>query len=235
MLELKEVCTSYGEIQALFDISLEVNDGEIVSIIGANGAGKSTLLNAISGLNEPDSGKILYNKDMINGIKPYELTKMGIIQVPEGRHVFADMTVEENLNMGAYVIKNKNSAKQSKERVFDLFPRLKERRKQLAGTMSGGEQQMLAIGRALMAEPDVLMLDEPSMGLAPIMVESVFEKIEEINKQGTTILLVEQNAFTALQISNRGYVIETGHVTISGTGEELIHDDRVRKAYLGEE
>ena len=235
MLELKEVCTSYGEIQALFDISLEVNDGEIVSIIGANGAGKSTLLNAISGLNVPDSGKILYNKDMINGIKPYELTKMGIIQVPEGRHVFPDMTVEENLNMGAYVIKNKGSAKHSKERVFDLFPRLKERRKQLAGTMSGGEQQMLAIGRALMAEPEVLMLDEPSMGLAPIMVESVFEKIEEINKQGTTILLVEQNAFTALQISNRGYVIETGHVTLTGTGDELIHDDRVRKAYLGEE
>ena len=235
MLELKEVCTSYGEIQALFDISLEVNDGEIVSIIGANGAGKSTLLNAISGLNVPDSGKILYNKDMINGIKPYELTEMGIIQVPEGRHVFADMTVEENLNMGAYVIKNKSNAKQSKERVFDLFPRLKERRKQLAGTMSGGEQQMLAIGRALMAEPEVLMLDEPSMGLAPIMVESVFEKIEEINKQGTTILLVEQNAFTALQISNRGYVIETGHVTLTGTGQELIHDDRVRKAYLGEE
>lgn len=235
MLELKEVCTSYGEIQALFDISLEVNDGEIVSIIGANGAGKSTLLNAISGLNVPDSGKILYNKDMINGIKPYELTKMGIIQVPEGRHVFPDMTVEENLNMGAYVVKDKNSAKHSKERVFDLFPRLKERRKQLAGTMSGGEQQMLAIGRALMAEPEVLMLDEPSMGLAPIMVESVFEKIEEINKQGTTILLVEQNAFTALQISNRGYVIETGHVTLTGTGDELIHDDRVRKAYLGEE
>lgn len=235
MLELKEVCTSYGEIQALFDISLEVNDGEIVSIIGANGAGKSTLLNTISGLNVPDAGKILYNKDMINGIKPYELTKMGIIQVPEGRHVFADMTVEENLNMGAYIIKNKASAKHSKERVFDLFPRLKERRKQLAGTMSGGEQQMLAIGRALMAEPEVLMLDEPSMGLAPIMVESVFEKIEEINKQGTTILLVEQNAFTALQISNRGYVIETGHVTLTGTGDELIHDDRVRKAYLGEE
>lgn len=235
MLELKEVNTSYGEIQSLFDVSIEVNDKEIVSIIGANGAGKSTLLNTISGLNEPDSGKILYNKDMINGIKPYELTKMGIIQVPEGRHVFADMTVEENLNMGAYIIKNKASAKQSKERVFDLFPRLKERRKQLAGTMSGGEQQMLAIGRALMAEPDVLMLDEPSMGLAPIMVESVFEKIEEINKQGTTILLVEQNAFTALQISDRGYVIETGHVTITGTGEELIHDDRVRKAYLGEE
>lgn len=235
MLELKEVCTSYGEIQALFDISLEVNDGEIVSIIGANGAGKSTLLNAISGLNVPDSGKILYNKDMINGIKPYELTKMGIIQVPEGRHVFPDMTVEENLNMGAYVIKNKGSSRQSKERVFDLFPRLKERRKQLAGTMSGGEQQMLAIGRALMAEPEVLMLDEPSMGLAPIMVESVFEKIEEINKQGTTILLVEQNAYTALQISNRGYVIETGHMTLTGTGDELIHDDRVRKAYLGEE
>ena len=235
MLELKEVNTSYGEIQSLFDVSIEVNDKEIVSIIGANGAGKSTLLNTISGLNEPDSGKILYNKDMINGIKPYELTKMGIIQVPEGRHVFADMTVEENLNMGAYIIKNKASAKQSKERVYDLFPRLKERRKQLAGTMSGGEQQMLAIGRALMAEPDVLMLDEPSMGLAPIMVESVFEKIEEINKQGTTILLVEQNAFTALQISDRGYVIETGHVTITGTGEELIHDDRVRKAYLGEE
>lgn len=235
MLELKEVCTSYGEIQALYDISLEVNDGEIVSIIGANGAGKSTLLNAISGLNVPDSGKILYNKDMINGIKPYELTKMGIIQVPEGRHVFPDMTVEENLNMGAYVIKNKSSAKHSKERVFDLFPRLKERRKQLAGTMSGGEQQMLAIGRALMAEPEVLMLDEPSMGLAPIMVESVFEKIKEINRQGTTILLVEQNAFTALQISNRGYVIETGHVTLTGTGDELIHDDRVRKAYLGEE
>jgi len=234
MLKVNNINISYGAIHAIHDLSLEVNSGEIVTLIGANGAGKTSTLRAISGLNAIKSGEISYDGKIISNIGAHKIVAHGISQVPEGRRVFGDQTIEENLLLGAYLRKNKSEIKESMEEVFTLFPRVKERRKQLAGTMSGGEQQMLAIGRALMAKPKLLLLDEPSMGLAPIVVEEIFEIIKNIRKTGTTILLVEQNANAALQIADRGYVLETGSVVLNGLAHDLLHDDSVRKAYLGE-
>jgi branched-chain amino acid transport system ATP-binding protein len=234
MLKVKNINISYGAIHAIHDLSLEVNNGEIVTIIGANGAGKTSTLRAISGLNPIKSGEITYDGKLISNIGAHKIVSYGLSQVPEGRRVFGDQTIEENLLLGAYLRKSKSEIKASMEEVFTLFPRVKERRKQLAGTMSGGEQQMLAIGRALMAKPKLLLLDEPSMGLAPIVVEEIFEIIKNISKSGTTILLVEQNANAALQIADRGYVLETGSVVLEGLAQDLLHDDSVRKAYLGE-
>jgi len=234
MLKVKNINISYGAIHAIHDLSLEVNNGEIVTLIGANGAGKTSTLRAISGLNPIKSGEITYDGKLISNIGAHKIVSYGLSQVPEGRRVFGDQTIEENLLLGAYLRKSKAEIKASMEEVFTLFPRVKERRKQLAGTMSGGEQQMLAIGRALMAKPKLLLLDEPSMGLAPIVVEEIFEIIKNIRKSGTTILLVEQNANAALQIADRGYVLETGSVVLEGLAQDLLHDDSVRKAYLGE-
>ncbi|ABR34916.1 MULTISPECIES: ABC transporter ATP-binding protein [Clostridium] len=234
MLKVENINISYGAIHAIHDLSLEVNNGEIVTLIGANGAGKTSTLRAISGLNPIKSGEITYDGKMISNIGAHKIVSYGLSQVPEGRRVFGDQTIEENLLLGAYLRKSKSEIKVSMEEVFTLFPRVKERRKQLAGTMSGGEQQMLAIGRALMAKPKLLLLDEPSMGLAPIVVEEIFEIIKNIRKAGTTILLVEQNANAALQIADRGYVLETGSVVLEGLAQDLLHDDSVRKAYLGE-
>lgn len=234
MLKVENINISYGAIHAIHDLSLEVNNGEIVTLIGANGAGKTSTLRAISGLNPIKSGEITYDGKMISNIGAHKIVSYGLSQVPEGRRVFGDQTIEENLLLGAYLRKSKSEIKASMEEVFALFPRVKERRKQLAGTMSGGEQQMLAIGRALMAKPKLLLLDEPSMGLAPIVVEEIFEIIKNIRKAGTTILLVEQNANAALQIADRGYVLETGSVVLEGLAQDLLHDDSVRKAYLGE-
>lgn len=234
MLNVNNINISYGAIHAIHDLSLEVNPGEIVTLIGANGAGKTSTLRAISGLNSIKSGEISYDGKVITNVGAHKIVAHGISQVPEGRRVFGDQTIEENLLLGAYLRKNKAEIKESMEEVFTLFPRVKERRKQLAGTMSGGEQQMLAIGRALMAKPKLLLLDEPSMGLAPIVVEEIFEIIKNIRKTGTTILLVEQNANAALQIADRGYVLETGSVVLEGLAQNLLHDDSVRKAYLGE-
>jgi branched-chain amino acid transport system ATP-binding protein len=234
MLKVENINISYGAIHAIHDLSLEVNSGEIVTLIGANGAGKTSTLRAISGLNQIKSGEITYDGKVISNIGAHKIVSYGLSQVPEGRRVFGDQTIEENLLLGAYLRKSKSEIKASMEEVFTLFPRVKERRKQLAGTMSGGEQQMLAIGRALMAKPKLLLLDEPSMGLAPIVVEEIFEIIKNIRKAGTTILLVEQNANAALQIADRGYVLETGSVVLEGLAQDLLHDDSVRKAYLGE-
>lgn len=234
MLKVSNINISYGAIHAIHDLSLEVNNGEIVTLIGANGAGKTSTLRAISGLNSIKSGEISYDGKLISNIGAHKIVSHGISQVPEGRRVFGDQTIEENLLLGAYLRRNKAEIKESMEEVFTLFPRVKERRKQLAGTMSGGEQQMLAIGRALMAKPKLLLLDEPSMGLAPIVVEEIFEIVKNIRKSGTTILLVEQNANAALQIADRGYVLETGSVVLEGLAQDLLHDDSVRKAYLGE-
>ena len=234
MLKVENINISYGAIHAIHDLSLEVNNGEIVTLIGANGAGKTSTLRAISGLNPIKSGEITYDGKVISNIGAHKIVNYGLSQVPEGRRVFGDQTIEENLLLGAYLRKSKSEIKASMEEVFTLFPRVKERRKQLAGTMSGGEQQMLAIGRALMAKPKLLLLDEPSMGLAPIVVEEIFEIIKNIRKSGTTILLVEQNANAALQIADRGYVLETGSVVLEGLAQDLLHDDSVRKAYLGE-
>lgn len=234
MLKVKNINLFYGGIQAIHDLSMEVNDGEIVTLIGANGAGKTSTLRAISGLNAIKSGEIIYNDKLISNIGAHKIVAKGLSQVPEGRRVFGDQTVEENLLLGAYLRRSRSDIKESMERVFEWFPRVMERRKQLAGTLSGGEQQMLAIGRALMANPKLLLLDEPSMGLAPIVVEEIFEIIKEIRKCGTTVLLVEQNANLALQIADRGYVLETGSVVLEGLAQNLLHDDSVRKAYLGE-
>ena len=234
MLKVEKINISYGAIHAIHDLSLEVNNGEIVTLIGANGAGKTSTLRAISGLNPIKFGEITYDGKVISNIGAHKIVSYGLSQVPEGRRVFGDQTIEENLLLGAYLRKSKSEIKASMEEVFTLFPRVKERRKQLAGTMSGGEQQMLAIGRALMAKPKLLLLDEPSMGLAPIVVEEIFEIIKNIRKSGTTILLVEQNANAALQIADRGYVLETGSVVLEGLAQDLLHDDSVRKAYLGE-
>lgn len=235
MLRVDNLWVAYGEISALKGVSLEVHPGQIVSLIGANGAGKTTLLKTISGLLRPQQGDIVYGEHHLNKIPPYEMIALGVVQVPEGRRIFADMTVEENLEMGAYFRRDKQGIADSFAWVYDLFPRLADRRKQVAGTMSGGEQQMLAVGRALMADPKVLMLDEPSMGLAPLVVGNLFEKIKEINSQGTTILLVEQNAYLSLQMADHGYVLETGRIVLAGPGPELLNDDRVRKVYLGED
>ena len=232
IIRFEDVNVSYGAVAALQGVSLQVEEGAIVALIGANGAGKSTTLKTISGLLKPKTGDILYKGSSIKGMRAHKIVEAGLAHVPEGRHVFLHMTVEENLDMGAYTQPNSTIAP-NKEKVFELFPRLKERRKQLAGTMSGGEQQMLAMGRALMSRPKLLMLDEPSMGLAPLLVEQIFDIIRELHAAGTTILLVEQNAQAALSVADRAYVLETGRITLSGTGKELMASDAVRKAYLG--
>lgn len=233
MLKVDEINVYYGNIQALKGVSLEINQGEIVTLIGANGAGKSTLLKTISGLLKPKQGEILYESVSIVGKPAQTIVKRGISHVPEGRRVFANMSVEENLELGAFLRNDKAGIQADFEKVFQLFPRLKERSKQQAGTLSGGEQQMLAMGRALMARPKLLLLDEPSMGLAPLLVKTIFDIIKQINKDGTTILLVEQNANMALSVAHRAYVIETGRVVLSGTAEELNASDQVKMAYLG--
>jgi branched-chain amino acid transport system ATP-binding protein len=232
LLELDEVHTFYGTIEALKGISIEVNEGEIVTLIGSNGAGKSTTLRSISGLTPPREGSIKFDGEEIGETPPQEIVQRGISQSPEGRRIFDRMSVRENLELGAYLRRDADVSGDM-DRVFDLFPRLKEREKQKAGTMSGGEQQMLAIGRALMAQPKLLLLDEPSMGLAPVLVERIYETIAEINKQGTTILLVEQNANFALDVSKRGYVLETGTVALSDEASKLRENPDVQKAYLG--
>ncbi|MFZ7942446.1 ABC transporter ATP-binding protein [Neobacillus sp. 19] len=233
MLKINDINVFYGNIHALKGVSLEINQGEIVTLIGANGAGKSTLLKTISGLLKPKNGDVLFENEHVAGKVAQAIVKRGISQVPEGRRVFANMSVEENLELGAYLRKDKKGIREDFERVYGLFPRLYERRKQLSGTLSGGEQQMLAMGRALMARPRLLLLDEPSMGLAPLLVKTIFQIIEEINKTGTTILLVEQNANMALSIADRAYVIETGKIVAAGTAEELSQSDQIRAAYLG--
>jgi branched-chain amino acid transport system ATP-binding protein len=235
ILSVEDVHTYYGTIHALKGVSLDVRDGEIVTLIGANGAGKSTTLRSINGLNHPREGKIRFAGEDITERPPHEIVRMGIAQSPEGRHVFSRMSVIENLEMGAYQRDDKAGIREDMERVYDLFPRLAERKTQKSGTMSGGEQQMLAIGRALMARPKLLLLDEPSMGLAPIFVEKIFEIIREINEQGTPILLVEQNALMALDAADRGYVMETGHIALADDAKALRQNEQVRKTYLGED
>jgi branched-chain amino acid transport system ATP-binding protein len=233
LLELEDVHTYYGTIEAIKGISLTVNEGEVVTLIGANGAGKSTTLRSIQGINKPKRGRIVFKGEDIVGRPPHEIVRMGISQSPEGRRLFARMTVLENLEMGAFQRTDKSGVSEDVARVFDLFPRLAERRAQKAGTLSGGEQQMCAMGRALMARPKLLLLDEPSMGLAPVLVERIFEIVSEINSQGTTILLVEQNALMALDVAKRGYVLETGVVALTDDAAALRTNQRVRKAYLG--
>jgi branched-chain amino acid transport system ATP-binding protein len=234
LLAVDSIETFYGSIQALKGVTLEVHDGEIVTLIGANGAGKSTTLRSINGLNHPRKGAIAFRGVDITHEPAHEIVKRGIAQSPEGRKLFPRMSVTENLEMGAFQRKDKHAFKEDMDRVFELFPRLAERRHQKAGTMSGGEQQMCAIGRALMARPTLLMLDEPSRGLAPIFVERIFETIVEVNKQGTSILLVEQNALMALDVASRGYVLETGHVALADNAKALAQNPEVRKTYLGE-
>ncbi|HNT76878.1 MAG TPA: ABC transporter ATP-binding protein [Anaerolineae bacterium] len=233
LLEIKNLIVAYGAIRALHGISFHVNEGEIVTLIGANGAGKSTTLRTISGLQSAESGQISYNNQDITRAEASAIVQRGLIHVPEGRRIFAPLTVRENLEMGAFTRKNKQEVADSMEHVFHLFPRLKERMEQTGGTLSGGEQQMLAVARALMAKPRLLLMDEPSMGLAPILVEEIFDIIQEINKQGVTILLVEQNAHMALSVANRGYVIEIGAIELEGEAHDLAENPRVRTAYLG--
>lgn len=234
LLEIKNLSVGYGVIAALQEVSLAVQPGEIVTLIGSNGAGKSTTLKTISGLLKPRSGQILYQGEDISTLPPHRIVQRGISQVPEGRMIFANLTVLENLQMGAYLQKDKAVIERELTYVFSIFPRLKERTKQIAGTLSGGEQQMLAIGRALMSTPRFLMLDEPSLGIAPLLVKTIFEKIVEINQQhGITILLVEQNANLALQVSHSGYVLETGRITLHGSSKDLRNNPQVRSAYLG--
>jgi branched-chain amino acid transport system ATP-binding protein len=234
LLKVDDINTYYGKIHALKGVSLEVKQGEIVTLIGANGAGKSTTLKTISGQLAPKNGSIEYQGARINGIPAHVVTSRGIIQVPEGRRIFARMTVMENLEMGAFLRTDKEGIKADLDHVFEMFPRLKERAAQKGGTLSGGEQQMLAMGRSMMSNPKLLMLDEPSMGLAPVVVELIFENIMKLHENGITILLVEQNAHMALSIADRGYVLETGQVKLTGTGSELLTNEDVRKAYLGE-
>jgi branched-chain amino acid transport system ATP-binding protein len=234
LLKLENVNTYYGKIHALRGITLDVYPGEIVTLIGANGAGKSTTLKTISGQLTPKEGSIHYKGEKISGTPTHLITTKHVIQVPEGRRIFPRMTVMENLEMGAYLRKDKDKIKADLDRVFDIFPRLRERVAQKGGTLSGGEQQMLAMGRAIMSEPELLMLDEPSMGLAPVVVELIFETIEKLHDAGITILLVEQNAHMALSIADRGYVLETGEIKLTGKGLELLENEDVRKAYLGE-
>ncbi|WP_182188748.1 ABC transporter ATP-binding protein [Pectinatus frisingensis] len=233
MLKIDNINVYYGAIHAIKGISLEVDKGEIVTLIGANGAGKSTTLRTISGLLKPRTGKISFEDKIISGMPAHRIVECGVSQVPEGRRIFANMTVMENLELGAYIRKDKNAIQNDLKRVFKHFPRLAERKKQEAGTLSGGEQQMLAMGRALMSSPRLLLLDEPSMGLAPLLIKEIFAIIKDINEAGTTILLVEQNANMALSIANRAYVLETGKITLSGDAKELAASEEVRKAYLG--
>lgn len=232
LLQLKDINSFYGGIQALKNINIEVNEGEIVTLIGSNGAGKSTTLKTICGQVKPKSGTLIYKGEELIKLQSHEIALKGIAHVPEGRRIFSKLSVKENLEMGAFSVKDKKLIAARMEMVFDYFPRLKERLSQKGGTMSGGEQQMLAIGRGLMMGPSLLMLDEPSMGLAPIIVEQIFEIIEQLNKQGMTILLVEQNAYQALQIAHRGYVIQTGEIQMVGEGKTLMNNEEVKKAYL---
>ncbi|MFH1123561.1 MAG: ABC transporter ATP-binding protein [Pseudomonadota bacterium] len=234
MLEVEHINTYYGHIHALKDLSLQVDKGEIVTLIGANGAGKSTTLNTVSGLLRPRQGSIRFEGEELTRYRAHEIVAKGVVQVPEGRRIFGRLTVNENLEMGAFACRDQQLIKTNLIRVFTLFPRLKERRSQVAGTLSGGEQQMLAMGRALMANPRVLLLDEPSMGLAPVLVDSIFDTIRQLHGGGTTILLVEQNARMALQIAGRGYVLQTGVVVLSDTADSLRQNEMVRKAYMGE-
>jgi branched-chain amino acid transport system ATP-binding protein len=233
MLQIRNIDVFYGDVQVIWDVSFEVNQGEIAALIGANGAGKSTILKTISGIVRPKKGDILYDNQPIHKIDPFKLIELGIVHVPEARRLFVEMTVEENLDMGSL----KGAARQKREEtrgmVFDLLPRLKERRKQLAGTLSGGEQQMLAVARGLMAKPRLQMFDEPSLGLAPLLVREIFNTIKKINGEGTTVLIVEQNVKQTLLVANRGYVLETGRITNQGTGESLLSDEHVKTAYLG--
>jgi branched-chain amino acid transport system ATP-binding protein len=233
LLSVRDLYVNYGNVEALHGINLEVDEGEIVTILGANGAGKSTTLMTISGLVSPRKGRIFYRDTEISSLQGHEVVKYGIAQVPEGRRVFATLTVQENLNLGAFIIKDKDKIRKTMEWIFELFPRMKERREQLAGTLSGGEQQMLAIARGLMADPRILLLDEPSLGLAPILVKSIFETIRAINESGVTVLLVEQNARAALKLAHRGYVMEVGRIVLEDSSDKLLKNPEVRKAYLG--
>ena len=232
-LKIEKLNFSYDDLKVLWDIDLEVHEGEIVSVVGSNGAGKSTTLKNVSRLVRPTSGSISFQGQELTRLESHQVVELGVVQVPEGRKIFPEMTVRENLRMGSFIKSAKATRESNMERVFGLFPRLKEREKQLGGTMSGGEQQMLAIGRGLMTNPKLLLLDEPSLGLSPLLVGNIFEIIKEINRQGVTILLVEQNVFQSLRIAHRGYVLETGRVVLSGKGEELLNDPHVRKAFLG--
>ncbi|HBV97618.1 MAG: amino acid ABC transporter ATPase [Peptococcaceae bacterium BICA1-7] len=234
MLEIKDLNVFYGSIHALQGVSFNVNEGEIVTLIGANGAGKSTTLRSVSGIVKAKSGEITFCGKKINSVPAHKIVRMGLSHVPEGRQIFPNLTVMENLMMGAYTRKDKNEIKSSLEEVMERFPRLGERSKQMAGTLSGGEQQMVAIGRGLMSKPSLLILDEPSMGLSPVLVDEIFSIIKKINQQGVTVLLVEQNAFMALQVANRAYVLETGRIIFSGKASDIQADPRVRQAYLGE-
>ncbi len=234
MLEINDIKVYYGMIQAIKGISLKVEEGEIIALIGANGAGKTTTLHTISGLIKPSSGNIIFNGTDISQIPSHKIVSMGMAHVPEGRRVFAQLSVLQNLKMGAYTRKDKTEIENSLSMVFDRFPRLLERQNQLAGTLSGGEQQMLAMGRALMSKPRILLMDEPSMGLSPIFVNEIFDIIKEINKSGTTVLLVEQNAKKALSIAHRGYVLETGNIVLEGNAQDLLNNESIKKAYLGE-
>ncbi len=233
LLEVEDLHVFYGQIHALRGLSLELGKDEIVTLIGANGAGKSTTLKAISGILDPAEGEVRLEGAPLGHVPPHDVVGLGIVQVPEGRRIFGRLTVRENLRMGAFLRNDKDGIKQSEERMLDMFPVLRERILQIAGTLSGGEQQMLAMARGLMSEPRVLLLDEPSMGLAPMLVELVFEAVQDIRKQGVAVLLVEQNAFMALQIADRGYVMETGEIVLSGSGAELLENEEVRRAYLG--
>ncbi len=233
MLRIDKLNFSYGDLKVLWDIDLEVNEGEIVTVVGANGAGKSTTLKNISRLVRPASGTITFQDNDLQGLESHEVVEQGIVQVPEGRKIFPEMTVRENLRMGSYIMSARGNRDANIDRVFTMFPRLKEREKQLGDTMSGGEQQMLAIGRGLMANPKLLLLDEPSLGLSPLFVKTIFDIIREINRQGVTILLVEQNVYQSLRIAHRAYVLETGRVVLTGTGEQLLNDEHVKKAFLG--
>ena len=233
MLKVENLSVSYGAIEAVKNVSFEVNEGEVVSLIGANGAGKTSILRTISGLVRPKEGKITFLGNEIQRVPARKIVSDGLSQVPEGRHVFSGLTGMENLEMGAFLKKDKDQNQKNLKRIFERFPRLEERKNQDAATLSGGEQQMLAMGRALMTQPKLLLLDEPSMGLAPIFIQEIFDIVKDIQKQGTTVLLIEQNATKALSIADRGYVLETGKIVLSGTGQELLESDDVRKAYLG--
>ena len=233
MLQVKDLNVHYGAIHAIRNVSLEVRDGEIVSLIGSNGAGKTTVLQTITGMKKATSGQVLWNDHNLLSTDPSKIIRLGVAHVPEGRRIFASMTVQENLEMGAFSRKDRAGIQEDLEKVYARFPRLKERYRQAAGTLSGGEQQMLAMGRALMSKPKILLMDEPSMGLSPLLVKEIFHIIQEVNVGGVTILLVEQNARMALSIANRAYVIETGRIAMSGDAKDLMNDDNVRKAYLG--
>ncbi len=234
LLEVNNVEVYYGMIRALKGVSLKINRGEIVALIGANGAGKTTMLHTITGLIPAKSGSIIYNGVDLTKTKPHKIVAMGMAHVPEGRRVFQQLSVYDNLKLGAYTKKNKNEVEEALRKVYERFPRLEERKKQLAGTLSGGEQQMLAMGRALMSNPDILLMDEPSMGLSPLFVKEIFDIIEKLHESGTTILLVEQNAKMALSVADRAYVLETGNISIEGSAKEMLEDDRIKKAYLGQ-